>query len=153
MSVLRRGRIPALVISACALALSANASIRTTDSQDAKSGSPIVAPLITSSDELLGLNSGGHGTDVDWILRDDRQTLPANLSVLNADAAFNVSTAPSLYRTNTPIPVANTPHLNEPVVLVPVPVLNVGWAIILCSVLFSIGARVLRFRRPVRVRA
>ena len=31
--------------------------------------------------------------------------------------------------------------------LVPVPVLSVKWAIVLCAVLFHIGARVLRVRR------
>jgi hypothetical protein len=153
MLVFRRGRISALVISACALTLSVKASIRTTDSQDAMSGSPVATPIVTSSDELLGLNNTGHGTDVDWILRDDRQMLPSNLSVSNDTAAFNEAPAPALSHINTPINAENPAHLNDPVVLVPVPVLNIGWAILLCSILFSIGARVLRMPRRARVRA
>jgi hypothetical protein len=31
--------------------------------------------------------------------------------------------------------------------LVPVPVLSVGWSIVLCAVLFQIGTRVLRLHR------
>ncbi len=154
MCVSRRGRISALVLSVCALTLSAKASIKTSASQDATADSPVITPMVISSDDLLGLNNTGPKADVDWILRDDRQIVASNLSVSNdATAALNEAPSPALSHVNTPINAENPTHMNDPVVLVPVPVLNVGWAIILCSILFSIGARVLRMPRRARVRA
>ena len=106
-----------------------------------------------SSDDLLNNNHGSGTIDVQWILQDHRQLLSQGLSIEQAPLASEpirmakLNTAPTPTLPHVDIPVTTNIPRDSNDRLVPVPVLSVKWAIVLCAVLFHIGARVLRVRR------
>jgi hypothetical protein len=137
---LHRGAIPAILILICA-ARFAGASM-TLDASDASQTDP------TSPDT----------GDVSWVLEDDRTSLPQDMPVLESDQSSDIPT--DIETLNAPAPVVKS-HVDSPQttakgaevneLMVPVPVLNVGWGIVLFVVLFHIGTRVLRLHRRTSV--
>lgn len=106
-----------------------------------------------SSEELLNNNRGSGTIDVQWILQDQRQLLSQGLTIDQVPLA----TEPIRVTRLDTAPTSTVPHVDVPVTtsnpsgandtLVPVSKLSVKWTIVLCAVLFHIGARVLRVRR------
>ena len=106
-----------------------------------------------SSQDLLDNDHGSGTIDVQWILQDHRQLFCEGLSIEQAPLASDpirvtkLNTAPTPTLPHVDVPVTSNNPLDANDRLVPVPVLSVKWAILLCAVLFHIGARVLRVRR------
>jgi hypothetical protein len=106
-----------------------------------------------SSEDLLNNDTGSGTIDVQWILQDHRQLLSQGLGIEQAPLASEpirvtkLDTAPTPTLPHVDVPVTSNNPLDANDRLVPVPVLSVKWAILLCVVLFQIGARVLRVRR------
>jgi hypothetical protein len=106
-----------------------------------------------SSEDLLNNHHGSGTIDVQWILQDHRQLLSKGLTIEQAPLAtepmrvtkLNTAPTPTLPHVDVTVTSNNPTDANDR--LVPVPVLSVKWAIVLCAVLFHIGARVLRVRR------
>jgi hypothetical protein len=108
--------------------------------------------LAPTGEELLDTLASSKSIDVDWMLQDNRQMLPTHLSLTQskpADAALRSGTLgtsrtelPKLLAPASPVSTGNVNDL-----LVPVPVLSLGWSIVLCAVLFHVGARVLKLHR------
>jgi hypothetical protein len=60
-------------------------------------------------------------------------------------AKLNTAPTPSLPHVDVPVMTNGPVDANDR--LVPVPVLSLKWTIVLCAVLFHLGARILRLRR------
>jgi len=155
MSRLFRGRIAAISILTCAFIGLTTRAVFAGEVRDYASTplTALVAP--TSSEDLLKALNVPKGLDVDWMLHDDRQTLPEQLTLMdNAPAGpialhsgtFGTSRGAMLSHVDVSLTSAgSTTNVND--LLVPVPVLSVGWSIVLSAFLFQIGARVLRLHR------
>jgi hypothetical protein len=153
MSVACRGRIPAIILSICAASFAGGSFARAMDAQEAPSMVLNCSLSEPSSDDLLNNDHGSGTIDVQWILQDQRQLLSQGLSIEQAPLSsepirtIKLNTAPTPTLPHVDVPVTTNNPLDANDRLVPVPVLSLKWAIVLCAVLFHIGARVLRVRR------
>jgi hypothetical protein len=109
-----------------------------------------IAPA--TSEELLGTLESSKSIDLDWMLQDNRQTLPTHLAMLDSTQAGASLRSGTLGTSRTELPKISAPpstvstgNVND--LLVPVPVLSLGWSIVLSAVLFQVGARVLKLHR------
>lgn len=152
MSRLYRGRIAAISILTCAaIGLMASASFAAEVKDSTSTGmSSSVAPA--TGDELLSTLASSKTVDVDWMLQDNRQTLPTHLTMTDgspANASLRSGTLGTsrteLPKTFPPASPVSTGNVND--LLVPVPVLSLGWSIVLAVVLFQVGARALKLHR------
>jgi hypothetical protein len=137
-----RGVIPAITILLCAATSGAAAPA-------ARSAASAAAPADVPSRSTIAI------ADVDWMLRDDRTLLPQTVSLSDRvplparpvhTGALSAARTPTVPHMAAPAAGSRpTNDVND--MLVPVPVLSVGWSIALSAVLFHIGARTLRIRR------
>ena len=163
MSLMCRGRITAHAAVICATvgALSlamprpAGAAYATDSTQSNLSMPQTSSPA--SADVLLMSAAEPQAVDIQWALYDHRQMLPdiaAQNDALPVSAPSQVSQAISepsisqLPHVEAPAPQESASDINDK--LVPLPVIHLGWAVLLCALLFNLGARVLRIRRRVR---
>jgi hypothetical protein len=145
-----RGRISAIILCACAAIMGAKVSAQNTSAS--QTVATVGEDLLRHSENPRSLDV--HSLDVQWMLQDSRQAM-----LNGAFPADHVPLPKELTRQTTSLLPARPdalPHVNAPSSedstsvndrLVPVPVVSTSWAIILCAVMFNIGARVLRFRR------
>jgi hypothetical protein len=152
MVAVRRGRISAIVMLICATS-ALSPSARADNAPEALVPSSISQPSATISEGLLN-GETAPTVDADWMLKDDRRTLLGNISVVES-APLPIE-SPNM-GTLASAPATGLPHVDAPVLndnatqvndkLVPVPVLSVGSMIVLCAILFRLGARILRLQR------
>ena len=153
MSAACRGRIPAIILSICAASFAVGSSARAMDAQEAPSVVLNCSVSDPSSEDLLNNNRGSGTIDVQWILQDQRQLLSQGLTIDQVPMGTEtirmtrLNTAPTRTLPHVDVPVTTNTPADANDTLVPVPKLSVKWAIVLCAVLFHIGARVLRVRR------
>ena len=144
MPALCRGGTAAIAIFMCAVAWS-SAALGEIPSE------PVDEPIAVG-ESLLRDSENSPAIDPDWVLRHDHGALPEVLfeqAPLSDEVMMNTALKP----VRTPLPHVDTPAANDEPAdvndrLVPVPVLSVGWAIVLCVFLFNLGAKVLGIRKP-----
>lgn len=148
MLAAHRGRMTAITIVVCATcALKASAEIEPVP-QNGGSASALGENLLRNSENSTSV-------DTDWVLRSEQRSLPTTICPADhvpltaepfARPALRPARAPALPHVDTPAAPDEPADVNDR--LVPVPVVHVGWALVLCVFMFNLGAKVLRIRRP-----
>lgn len=154
-----RGRIPAIVSLMCAATFAGKTSAQTVVSGqstlnrvEAHSVSTVAENLLRNSENSPAMNDSTV-MDGDWVLRDDRRSLDGAAPLAHApvsqeplrNLALKTMRSPSLPHVDAPRESEDPAGVNDR--LVPVPVLNLGWGLVLSALLFNLGAKVLRIRR------
>src|SRR5262249_46924044 len=135
MFCLYRGRIAAISMLTCAaIGLIARASFAA-EIKDFSSTALTSTIAPASGEELLSTLASAKPVDVDWVLQDNRQTLPTHLmSIDSRNDSLRSGTLGTarmeLPQVATPISPVSSGNVND--LLVPVPVLSLGWSIVLC---------------------
>jgi len=156
MSRLCRGRITAIVLLICAATFAAAQSSRAEQSPEAIASAVSPTSPEISGDDLLSLPSDEQAIDVDWMIRDTRVLIPQGSSLIDhAPVATESLHTGSLSSSRTSLPidppaVSENPTGNVNDMLVPVPVVSVGSAVLMSAILFYLGGRMLRMHRRIQ---
>jgi hypothetical protein len=147
----RRGRITAIILASMVSSALRAAEISAAPTACSSGVNSVAEHLLRNSENSAADSIVSSGIDSDWVLRDDRRMLTVALPPDESLAmpSFKPSAAPALPHVDAPTANDEPADVNDR--LVPVPVVHLGWAVVLCAVLFNLGAKVLRIRRSTAI--